>query len=132
MHYDTIVLGAGPAGLSAGIYLARAKQKTLLVDEKTAGGQIIMTHAVANYPGVEEISGYKLAGIMKKQAKSFGCDISAGDKVTAFDLAGHIKKITMEGGESHTAKSVILAVGGMPRQLGLFSEIKFKGKGISY
>lgn len=132
MLYDTIILGGGPAGLSAGIYLARAKQKVLIIDEKTIGGQIILTHAVANYPGVEETSGYKLAQTMKKQAKEFGCDIESNSKVVKFDLAGDTKSIEIESGEIFTARSVILAVGGVSRTLGLPSESRFKGSGISY
>jgi len=132
MHYDTIILGGGPAGLSAGIYMSRAKQKVLIIDEKTIGGQIILTHAVANYPGVEETSGYKLAQIMKKQAKEFGCVIESNSKVVKFDLSANPKSVEIDSGEIFTAKSVILAVGGVSRTLGLPSESKFKGSGISY
>ena len=66
-RFDTIVIGAGPAGLTAGIYLSRARLKTLIVDEGIVGGQMVLTHEIANYPGVESISGYQLAMIMKKQ-----------------------------------------------------------------
>jgi thioredoxin reductase (NADPH) len=132
MHYDTIVLGGGPAGLSAGIYLSRAKQKVLIIDEKTIGGQIILTHAVANYPGVEETSGYKLAQVMKKQAKEFGCVIESNSKVVKFDLSANPKTVEIDSDEIFTAKSIILAVGGVSRTLGLPSENRFKGIGISY
>lgn len=132
MDYDTIILGGGPAGLSAGIYLARAKQKVLIIDEKTIGGQIILTHAVANYPGVEETSGYKLAQTMKKQAKDFGCKIESNSKVIKFDLASTPKSVEIDSGETFTSKSIILAVGGVSRTLGLPSESKYKGSGISY
>ena len=74
-HYDAIVIGAGPAGLTAGIYLSRARMKTLIISDGVAGGQMVLTHEIANYPGVESISGYQLSNIMKKQAKTFGCDI---------------------------------------------------------
>lgn len=132
MKYDTIILGGGPAGLSAGIYLSRAKQKVLIIDQKTVGGQIILTHAVANYPGVEEISGYKLASTMKKQAKSFGCKILSNNAVTKIDLIGDEKSVEIDDEDTYYAKSIILATGGMPRPLGLTSEKKFKGRGISY
>jgi thioredoxin reductase (NADPH) len=89
-NYDAIVLGAGPAGLTAGIYLSRAKLKTLIVDEGMVGGQMVLTHEIANYPGVESISGYQLAGIMKKQAKSFGCDIKANTSVQQIKLEGEL------------------------------------------
>jgi len=65
-HYDVIILGAGPAGLTAGIYLSRARKKTLILDEGSAGGQMIMSHSIANYPGVGEISGAQLARTMLK------------------------------------------------------------------
>jgi len=132
MHYDTIILGGGPAGLSAGIYLSRAKQKVLIIDEKTIGGQIILTHAVANYPGVEETSGYKMAQVMKKQAKEFGCTIESNSKLVNLDLSSNPKSVEIDSGEIFTAKSVVLAVGGVSRTLGLPSESKFKGSGISY
>ena len=83
-HYDAIVIGAGPAGLTAGIYLSRARLKTLIVDEGTVGGQMVLTHEIANYPGVESISGYQLANIMKKQAKSFGCEIKGNTSVRKY------------------------------------------------
>mgnify|MGYP001562126820 CR=1 FL=1 len=69
-HYDAIILGAGPAGLTAGICLSRAKLKTLILDEGTVGGQMVLTHEIANYPGVESISGYQLASIMKIRLKT--------------------------------------------------------------
>ena len=83
-HFDAIVLGAGPAGLTAGIYLSRARLKTLIVDEGIIGGQMVLTHAIANYPGVENISGYQLANIMKNQAKSFGCEIKGNSTAKRF------------------------------------------------
>jgi len=85
-HYDAIVLGAGAAGLTAGIYLARANLKTLIINEGSIGGQMVLTHAVANYPGVWETSGRDISLIMKKQAKEFGCDIESNVEVTKLDL----------------------------------------------
>ena len=70
-NFDVIVIGGGPAGLTAGIYLSRAKIKTLVLNEGTAGGQMVLTHEIANYPGVENINGYQLSSIMKKQAQIF-------------------------------------------------------------
>ena len=90
-HYDAIVLGAGPAGLTAGIYLSRAKLKTLILNEGTVGGQMVLTHEIANYPGVESISGYQLSNIMKKQAKSFGCEIKGNTDVKYISLDGRNK-----------------------------------------
>lgn len=131
-HYDAIIIGAGPAGLTAGIYLSRAKMKTLLVNEGTIGGQLVLTHEIANYPGVESISGYQLANIMKKQAKSFGCEIKGDISVMDMDLSGDIKVVTFTDGTVSTSNVLILSPGGRSRTLGVVREDNFKGKGISY
>lgn len=131
-HYDAIVLGAGPAGLTAGIYLSRAKLKTLILDEGTIGGQMVLTHEIANYPGVESISGYQLANIMKKQAKNFGCVIKSNISVQRIELEGEVKSISLSDGNTFTSNSIILTPGGRSRTLGVPGEDNFKGKGISY
>ncbi len=131
-HYDVIVIGAGPAGLTAGIYLSRARLKTLIVNEGTVGGQMILTHEIANYPGVESISGYQLSSIMKKQATTFGCDIKANTSITKLKLQGDTKSITLDDGMSYTSNAIILSPGGRSRTLHVFGESKFKGRGISY
>ncbi len=131
-HYDAIVIGSGPAGLTAGIYLSRARLKTLIVDEGIVGGQMILTHEIANYPGVENISGYQLASIMKKQAKTFGCEIKSNVSVKNINLSGEIKNIILSDGITYTADSIILSPGGRSRTLGVPGEDLFKGKGISY
>ncbi|HAQ65590.1 MAG TPA: pyridine nucleotide-disulfide oxidoreductase [Bacteroidales bacterium] len=131
-HYDVIVIGAGPAGLTAGIYLSRAKLKTLIVNEGVVGGQMVLTHEIANYPGVESISGYQLANIMKKQAKSFGCDIKSNITIGDIELSGDQKSLTLSDGNTYTSNSVILTPGGRSRTLGVPGEDNFKGRGISY
>jgi thioredoxin reductase (NADPH) len=131
-HYDAIILGAGPAGLTAGIYLSRARLKTLILDEGTVGGQMVLTHEIANYPGVESISGYQLANTMKRQAKAFGCDIKSNISVQGIKLEGEAKSISLSDGNSFTSNSIILTPGGRSRTLGVPGEDKFKGKGISY
>jgi thioredoxin reductase (NADPH) len=131
-HYDAIVLGAGPAGLTAGIYLSRAKLKTLILDEGTIGGQMVLTHEIANYPGVENISGYQLASIMKKQAKNFGCEIKGNIKVKYISLPGETKILELSDGSIFTSSIMILSPGGRSRTLGVPGEDNFKGRGISY
>jgi thioredoxin reductase (NADPH) len=131
-HYDAIVIGAGPAGLSAGIYLSRARVKTLIINEGVAGGQMILTHEIANYPGVESISGYQLSNIMKKQAQSFGCDIMTNVSVSNLGLAGELKSLELTDGATFTSHAIILAPGGRSRTLGVTGEDEFKGRGISY
>ena len=130
--YEVLVIGAGPAGLTAGIYLSRARVKTLIVDSGTPGGQMIMSHAVANYPGVLETTGAALAHIMRTQAKSFGARLMTQSAVERFDLASDPKRIHVEDEGDFSAKAVILATGGVPRTLGLESEATFKGRGVSY
>jgi thioredoxin reductase (NADPH) len=131
-HYDAIVIGAGPAGLTAGIYLSRARLKTLIVNEGTVGGQMILTHEIANYPGVENISGYQLAGIMKKQALAFGCEIRSNISIRSLELQGELKSVTLSDGSTCTSDSIILTPGGRSRTLGVTGEDNFKGRGISY
>jgi thioredoxin reductase (NADPH) len=132
IKFDAIVIGAGPAGLTAGIYLSRARLKTLIVDEGIVGGQMVLTHEIANYPGVENISGYQLAMIMKKQAITFGCQIKSNTTITGIEFEGETKSITLSDGNKYTSGSIILTPGGRSRTLGVPGESDFKGKGISY
>lgn len=131
-HYDVIVIGAGAAGLTAGIYLSRAKVKTLILNEGAVGGQMVLTHEIANYPGVESISGYELARNMKSQAIKFGCVIKSNIKITKMDITGKLKSIEVNGKLTYTSDAVIIATGGRSRTLGVINEDRFKGKGISY
>lgn len=131
-HYDAIVIGAGPAGLTAGIYLSRARIRTLILNEGTVGGQMVLTHEIANYPGVESISGYQLSGIMKKQAKNFGCEIRTGVSISVPGLNDTMKSVILSDGTEYTADTVILTPGGRSRTLGAKGEDEFKGRGVSY
>lgn len=131
-HFDVIVIGAGAAGLTAGIYLSRAKVNTLILNEGAVGGQMVLTHEIANYPGIESISGYELARNMKAQAQKFGCVIKSNIKITNLKLDEELKKVTINNKEIFTSHSVIIAAGGKSRTLGVQGEDTFKGKGISY
>lgn len=130
--FDVIIIGAGAAGLTAGIYASRAKLSTLILNEGAVGGQMVLTEEIANYPGVETVKGYELANTMKNQAKSFGCKIKSNIKISRYGFDGEIKEIELEDGRLFKSKSVILTPGGRPRSLNLEGETEFKGKGISY
>lgn len=130
--YDVMILGAGAAGLTAGIYTSRAKLKTLILNEGAVGGQMVLTNEIANYPGVEVTKGFALANTMKKQAKDFGCIIKSNLKIKNYSLNGDVKSVETDDGRVFSAKSVILAPGGRPRNLNIPGEDTFKGSGISY
>jgi thioredoxin reductase (NADPH) len=131
-HFDVIVIGGGAAGLTAGIYLSRAKLNTLILNEGAIGGQMVLTHEIANYPGIENISGYELARNMKSQAQKFGCSIKSNIKITSLELKEEIKKIIVNNNDVFTSDAVIIATGGKSRMIGAIGENDFKGKGISY
>lgn len=131
-HYDAIVIGGGPAGLTAGIYLSRARVKTLILSEGTVGGQMVLTHEIANYPGVESINGYMLGNIMKNQAQRFGCDIKSNIGIERMDLNGEQKQVVLSNGTIYSANALVLTPGGRSRTLGVPGEDDYKGKGISY
>jgi len=131
-HFDAIIIGAGAAGLTAGIYLSRAKVNTLILNEGAVGGQMVLTHEIANYPGVENVSGYTLARTMKTQAQKFGCKIKSNIKITSLELNDEIKKVVLNEKDVYTSNAVIIATGGKSRMIGAIGEEEFKGKGISY
>ena len=129
--YDVIIVGAGPAGLAAGIYAARAGMPALVLESVFAGGQIAKAHIVENYPGFPEgVSGIDLGLKFKEQAEHHGAVIDTAD-VTGFDLEGDVKKI-VTADQIYETKTVVLAMGAKYRSLGLASEKKFIGAGVSY
>lgn len=130
--YDVIVLGAGPAGLSAGLYAARSKMKTLVLEKSKPGGQIVTTLEVANYPGgTPEETGPTLIARMEQQCALFGAEIK-NDGVAAVSLEGDIKTVTGMSGEVYQTRSVIIATGASPRKIGCPGEAELTGKGVSY
>ncbi|WP_293009229.1 MULTISPECIES: thioredoxin-disulfide reductase [unclassified Oscillibacter] len=130
--YDVIILGAGPAGLAAGLYAGRSRLDTLIIEKGQDGGQIAITSEIENYPGqlLEGETGPSLVARMTEQAKKFGAE-RVSDVVKSVDLSGNVKKVTGNKGE-YLAKAVILATGAFPRPIGCKNEAKFVGKGISY
>lgn len=131
-HFDVIILGGGPAGLTAAIYLSRARVRTLLLTEGTPGGQMTLTHEIANYPGIEKINGYMLGSVMKKQATSFGAVVKGNAEISSFRLEGARKSVTTADGQTYSSDALILAPGGRSRTLGVPGEDIFRGRGISY
>ena len=130
--FDTIIVGAGAAGLTVGIYSSRAKLSTLILNEGAIGGQMVLTEEIANYPGVPATKGYMLANTMKTQAKSFGCKIKSNIKISKYNLEGAVKTIELADGRVFQGRTVILTPGGTPRSLNIEGEKRFKGRGISY
>jgi thioredoxin reductase (NADPH) len=130
--FELMILGAGAAGLTAGIYSSRARLSTLILNEGVIGGQMVLTNEIANYPGVETTKGFALAGIMKKQAKDFGCKIISNIKIKEYRLNDTLKTIVLKDGRKFRARAIILAPGGKPRTLNIPGEDLYKGAGISY
>ena len=128
--YDVIVVGGGPAGLTAALYLARARYRVLVVEKAGFGGQITITHEVVNYPGVFSTSGYELTETMRKQAESFGAEFLLAE-VESLDIGGDIKIIRTSRGELY-AFGVLLATGARPRTVGFKGEEEYKGRGVAY
>ena len=130
--YDVIILGAGPAGLAAGLYAGRSCLKTLIIEKGQDGGQIAITDEIENYPGqiVEGESGPSLIARMSEQAKKFGAE-RVSDVIKSVELEGEVKKLVGAKGEYY-GKTVILATGAFPRPIGCKNEGKFVGKGISF
>ena len=128
--FDVIVVGGGPAGLTAALYLARARYRVLVVEKEKFGGQITITSEVVNYPGVKKTSGAELTRTMREQAEAFGAEFLLSE-VKALDLAGELKSVLTEKGEFKSF-GILLATGAHPRQVGFKGEGEFRGHGVAY
>lgn len=128
--YDVIVIGGGPAGLTAALYLARARYRVLVVEKEHFGGQITITNEIVNYPGVAKTSGRELTDTMRQQAEGFGAEFLLAE-VTAFELDGDVKTVKTGRGE-YRCFGVLLATGAHPRMIGFPGEAEFRGRGIAY
>jgi len=132
MVYDVIIIGGGPAGLTAGLYTSRGRLKSLLIEKAFTGGQVMTTEWIENYPGFEDgISGAELSQKMEKQATRFGLEIIQGS-VARIALNGRMKEIALEDNRHYEARSIILATGSNPRLLKIEGEDAFRGRGVSY
>ena len=130
-NYDVIIIGGGPAGLTAAIYASRARLSTLIIEKESFGGQIVSTDGIENYPGiVEGDTGTTLVERMRKQAETFGTKFLR-DEVIGFDFSQKIKTISTKG-NTFSAKGVILSVGASHRKLDVKGEDEFAGAGVSY
>ena len=128
--YDVIVVGGGPAGLTAALYLARAQYRVLVVEKDHFGGQITITAEVVNYPGVEHTSGSALTETMRKQAQNFGAEFLLAE-VESLDLDGDIKTVKTNRGDKQCF-GILLATGAHPRVIGFQGEEAFRGHGVAY
>jgi thioredoxin-disulfide reductase len=132
--YDVIILGAGPAGLSAGLYAGRYKLSTLIIEKSQDGGQISITDEIENYPGQvidTDESGSSLVARMTAQAAKFGCE-RASANIVSVELEGEVKKLTDVNGNVYEGRTVIIASGAHPRPIGCKNEADYVGKGISF
>jgi len=128
--YDAIIIGGGPAGLTAGIYLARARYRVLVIEKETFGGQITITEEVVNYPGWDRISGRELTEHMRRQGESFGAEYLLAE-VTGLELDGDIKTVKTDRGD-YSCFGVLIATGAHPRMIGFRGEKEFRGHGVAY
>ncbi len=128
--FDVIIIGCGPAGLTAALYCGRARLKTVILEKGVPGGELLNTARIEDYPGFEEISGQELAERLERQARRFGIEIKM-DEVVEVAAEGDQKRVVAEGG-IYSAGAVIVAAGGKPKKLDVPGEGELAGRGVSY
>jgi thioredoxin reductase (NADPH) len=129
-RYDVLIIGAGPAGLTAGLYCGRARLKTVIVEKGVSGGKLVNTARIEDYPGFEAIGGPELAERLERQARKFGVELTM-DEVVEVASQGDWKRVVGEAA-SYTAGAVIVAAGGKPKKLDVLGEAELAGRGVSY
>jgi thioredoxin reductase (NADPH) len=130
--FDLIIIGGGPAGLTAGLYAARANMNTVLFEAKDVGGEILNTELIEDYPGFESVTGPDLSAKMATHARKFGLRIETYKPVKQIRGDGDRRIVELEDGTTHTAYAVLVTVGGEPTKLGVPGEAEFNGRGVSY
>lgn len=134
--FDTIIIGAGPAGLTAGMYAARSKLSAVVLERGVPGGQLLNTKDIEDYPGFEHVGGFELAELMTKHAEKFGCRIET-ETVTGIERSDSDDpwtrwRVSTESGTLYAAPAIILAAGGTALKLGVPGEAEYAGRGVSY
>ena len=130
-EYDIVIIGAGPAGLSAGLYAARGNMKTIILEKLLPGGQLLNTEDVENYPGMDHMTGPQISQAMEEQTRRFGCEIITSCEITNVELTKEKKLIFSDKG-NFSAKVLIIATGSEYKKLGVPGEYEYRGKGVSY
>ncbi len=131
-EYDVIIVGAGPAGMTAGMYAGRSMLKTVIIERGGSGGELLNTEAIEDYPGFEHIEGWDLAQRFENHAKKFGAEFHQGVVLTVRRLEDATFEVETESGDVYHAPTVIITAGGTPIKLGVPGEAEYAGKGVSY